>query len=93
MRGAITDSFAGDSVLITFSGHGSQLPNNSDDQETDSLDETLCFYDRMFVWTTSSMRCSLSSATECEFMQSSIAATAPPQRKLCSATRVYPRKS
>ncbi len=49
MRGAISDLLAGDSVLITFSGHGSQIPNISDDQEPDSLDETLCFYDRMLV--------------------------------------------
>lgn len=49
MRGAISDLIAGDSVLITFSGHGSQIPNISDDQEPDSLDETLCFYDRMLV--------------------------------------------
>jgi metacaspase-1 len=49
MRGAISDLVAGDSLMITFSGHGSQLPNSSDDAETDMLDETLCFYDRMLV--------------------------------------------
>jgi hypothetical protein len=49
MRGAISDLFAGDSLMITFSGHGSQLPNNSEDVEADLLDETLCFYDRMMI--------------------------------------------
>jgi hypothetical protein len=49
MRGAINDLVAGDSLLITFSGHGSQLPNTSDDNEADLLDETLCFYDRMLI--------------------------------------------
>lgn len=49
MRGAISDLFAGDSLLVTFSGHGSQLPNSSDDEEADLLDETLCFYDRMLL--------------------------------------------
>lgn len=49
MRGAISDLFPGDSLMITFSGHGSQIPNNSDDLEADLLDETLCFYDRMMI--------------------------------------------
>jgi metacaspase-1 len=49
IRGAISDLFPGDSLMITFSGHGSQLPNNSDDVEADLLDETLCFYDRMMI--------------------------------------------
>jgi metacaspase-1 len=49
VRGAINDLVAGDSLLITFSGHGSQLPNISDDNEADLLDETLCFYDRMLI--------------------------------------------
>ena len=49
MRSAISNLIDGDSLLVTFSGHGSQLPNNSPDSEDDNLDETLCFYDRMFV--------------------------------------------
>jgi metacaspase-1 len=49
MRGAISNLVAGDSLMITFSGHGSQLPNTSDDAEADMLDETLCFYDRMLL--------------------------------------------
>src|SRR3954454_1082759 len=49
MRSAISDLVAGDSLLITFSGHGSQIPNTSDDTEADLLDETLCFHDRMLI--------------------------------------------
>lgn len=49
MRAAIDDLFDGDALLVTFSGHGSQLPNSSNDEEADLLDETLCFYDRMFL--------------------------------------------
>jgi metacaspase-1 len=49
MRGAISDLYDGDSLLVTFSGHGSQIPNNSADVEADNLDETLCFFDRMFL--------------------------------------------
>ncbi len=49
MRRAISDLYSGDSLLLTFSGHGSQLPNNSADAEADNLDETLCFFDRMLV--------------------------------------------
>jgi hypothetical protein len=49
VRQAITDLFGGDSLLITFSGHGSQIPNGSGDDEPDLLDETLCFYDRMLI--------------------------------------------
>lgn len=49
MRQAISNLFAGDALLITFSGHGSQLTNISDDNEEDFLDETLCFYDRMLL--------------------------------------------
>jgi hypothetical protein len=49
MRGAISNLVAGDALLVTFSGHGSQIPNNSADAEADGLDETLCFFDRMLV--------------------------------------------
>lgn len=49
MRSAISDLYDGDSLLITFSGHGSQIPNNSIDEEDDMLDETLCFFDRMLI--------------------------------------------
>ncbi|MCA1577735.1 MAG: caspase family protein [Acidobacteria bacterium] len=36
----------GDILLLTFSGHGSQVPNLNDDGETDGLDETWLLYDR-----------------------------------------------
>lgn len=49
MRSAISQLYAGDSLLVTFSGHGSQIPNNSADAEADNLDETLCFFDRMLL--------------------------------------------
>jgi metacaspase-1 len=49
MRSAIDNLYDGDSLLVTFSGHGSQLPNNSADVEADNADETLCFYDRMLI--------------------------------------------
>lgn len=49
MRCAISDLYDGDSLLVTFSGHGSQVPNNSADAEADNMDETLCFFDRMLV--------------------------------------------
>jgi metacaspase-1 len=49
MRHAISELIDGDSLMVTFSGHGSQIPNNSNDAETDNLDETLCFFDRMLV--------------------------------------------
>jgi hypothetical protein len=40
---------AGDSLFITYSGHGSQIPNVSLDDEGDGLDETLVLYDRMLI--------------------------------------------
>ncbi len=49
MRSATSELYAGDSLLVTFSGHGSQIPNLSADSEADYLDETLCFFDRMFL--------------------------------------------
>lgn len=49
MRCAISELYSGDSLLVTFSGHGSQIPNNSADIEADNLDETLCFFDRMLL--------------------------------------------
>lgn len=38
----------GDMFLITYSGHGSYLPDNNKD-ETDGYDETWCLYDRMII--------------------------------------------
>lgn len=49
MRRAISNLYDGDSLLVTFSGHGSQISNTSADAEADNLDETLLFYDRMLI--------------------------------------------
>jgi hypothetical protein len=49
MRQASTTLSAGDTLLVTFSGHGSQIPDTGADAEADGLDETLCFHDRMLV--------------------------------------------
>jgi metacaspase-1 len=49
MRTATETLVGGDSLMVTFSGHGSQVANTSDDPEEDLLDETLCFYDRMLI--------------------------------------------
>ncbi len=50
LRQAATNLFSGDSLFVTFSGHGSQLVNTSpNDEVDDGMDETLCFYDRMLV--------------------------------------------
>jgi len=49
MRNAIENLYEGDSILVSFSGHGSQIPNTAIDTEDDYRDETLCFYDRMLI--------------------------------------------
>jgi metacaspase-1 len=49
MRSAIRELYDGDSLLVTFSGHGSQVPDNSAEPEADQMNETLCFFDRMLV--------------------------------------------
>lgn len=38
----------GDILLVTYSGHGSQIPD-LDDEESDSQDETWVMYDRMLL--------------------------------------------
>ncbi|MDX3451631.1 caspase family protein [Streptomyces sp. ME02-8801-2C] len=40
----------GDILLLTYSGHGGQVPDkNGPEDESDRLDETLVFYDREFI--------------------------------------------
>ena len=39
---------AGDTLLLTYSGHGGSIHDNNKD-ESDGLDETWCLYDRMLV--------------------------------------------
>ncbi len=46
VRGSLRRAQPGDLVVITYSGHGSQIPDASGLEE-DGLDETLCLYDRM----------------------------------------------
>jgi metacaspase-1 len=42
---------AGDIFLYTYSGHGSQTPdlNKDEEEQGDTLDETWCLYDGMFI--------------------------------------------
>jgi hypothetical protein len=49
LRSCASNLFADDCLFVSFSGHGSQIPNTSPDYEEDSLDETLCFFDRMLI--------------------------------------------
>lgn len=39
---------AGDILLVTFSGHGSEIPDESGD-ESDGYDQTWCLYDRQMI--------------------------------------------
>lgn len=38
-----------DIFLLTFSGHGGQIPDTNGDGESDALDETWCLYDRQLI--------------------------------------------
>jgi metacaspase-1 len=49
MRNAAANLYAGDCLLVSVSSHGSRIPNDSDDDEPDLYDETLCLYDRMLI--------------------------------------------
>jgi len=44
----ISDSKAGDSIVITFSGHGTNIPDQSGDEE-DGREEALCLYDGLLL--------------------------------------------
>jgi hypothetical protein len=40
----------GDLLLFTYSGHGGQVPDlNGPEDESDRLDETMCFFDREYI--------------------------------------------
>ncbi|MET9881406.1 caspase family protein [Actinacidiphila glaucinigra] len=40
----------GDILLLTYSGHGGQVPDiNGPEDEPDRLDETMCFFDREYI--------------------------------------------
>lgn len=49
LREAAAVARSGDTFLITYAGHGSQLPNLGDDDEDTGKDSTLVLYDRMLV--------------------------------------------
>jgi hypothetical protein len=44
LRSAARELVAGDLLLLTYSGHGGQVPDRNHDED-DFLDETWCFYD------------------------------------------------
>jgi hypothetical protein len=48
ISGAANTLRAGDILLLTYSGHGSQVPDKNGD-EPDGKDETWCLYDRMLI--------------------------------------------
>ncbi len=48
ISGAAQSLRAGDLLLLTYSGHGSQVPDRNGD-EPDGQDETWCLYDRMLI--------------------------------------------
>ncbi|MFG3497306.1 caspase family protein [Streptomyces sp. NPDC047928] len=50
LRAAAKRLESGDVLLLTYSGHGGQVPNETGpDDEPDDLDETLVLYDRQFL--------------------------------------------
>lgn len=40
---------SGDLILVTYSGHGGQVPDLGGDEPTDGLDDTWCLYDGQFL--------------------------------------------
>src|SRR4051812_9156233 len=48
LAGAVTDLGEGDIFMLTYSGHGGQLPDQNGD-EPDRMDETWVSYDRQIV--------------------------------------------
>jgi hypothetical protein len=44
----VSDSKSGDSIVITFSGHGTNVPDLSGDED-DGRDEALCLYDGLLI--------------------------------------------
>lgn len=48
LRSAAGALKADDTILITFAGHGGQVPDLDGDEE-DGMDETLCLYDRQWI--------------------------------------------
>lgn len=48
LGGHIASSKAGDYIVCTYSGHGSNVPDKDGDEE-DGRDECICLYDRFFI--------------------------------------------
>jgi len=48
MGNMIADSRAGDSLVVTYSGHGTHTPDKNGD-ESDGRDEALCLYDGLLI--------------------------------------------
>jgi len=46
---AARDLQAGDSLFISYAGHGSQVPDRNNDEAPNDKDQTWCVYDRMIV--------------------------------------------
>lgn len=49
LRMAAETLTAGDILMLTYSGHGGQVPNSNGDDESDQMDETWCMFDREVV--------------------------------------------
>lgn len=49
IRSSAQSLVSGDTVLLTYAGHGGQVPNTSDDNEPDQQDETWVLFDRMLI--------------------------------------------
>ena len=49
LRGAAKALRAGDLFLLSYSGHGGQVPDVSGDEEDDKQDETWCLYDGQLI--------------------------------------------
>ena len=47
--GAATRLKNGDTLLLTYSGHGAKVPDLNDDERADQLDETWVLYDRQLI--------------------------------------------
>lgn len=49
LRAASAQLVSGDILLLSYSGHGGQVPNTNGDDEADGMDETWCLFDREIV--------------------------------------------
>ena len=49
LKSAAKQLTKGDELLLTYSGHGGQVPDRNGDESSDGLDETWCLYDRQVI--------------------------------------------